>query len=357
MTPAPLTSRERVRLALAHQPTDRVPVAMICAGINAPARRACDALLRRERGIGLDAYLEPTIDVVNVGPAYVGPGLPTGADIWGVVRAPVDYGAGVYDEIVVHPLAAVTDAAQVARHRFPSTAMFDYAGLPERIRALQRARERSVMVANGNVFENSWYLRGFEQFFVDLIDNPDMAHAIMRRVTDFLTAHFRRMLAAADGMIDLVFTADDIAGQNGLLMSLSMWERFIKPYHIEINRVIHEFGAKVVYHSDGGVMDAVPGLIDMGIDVLQALQFDAVGMDPSKLKSAYGDRLCFAGGVSVQRTLPFGTPDDVRAEVQHLITVLGRAGGYILGPSHCIQAGTPPENILALFDTALTTQP
>jgi uroporphyrinogen decarboxylase len=99
-------------------------------------------------------------------------------------------------------------------------------------------------------------------------------------------------------------------------------------------------------------MDAVAGLIDMGIDVLQALQFSAKGMDPAMLKSRYGDKLCFEGGVSVQTTLPFGSRQDVAQEVQNLISVLGANGGYILGPSHAIQAGTPPENITALFDTA-----
>ncbi|MCE5216069.1 uroporphyrinogen decarboxylase family protein, partial [bacterium] len=84
----------------------------------------------------------------------------------------------------------------------------------------------------------------------------------------------------------------------------------------------------------------------------QALQFDARGMDPVALKQQYGDRLCFQGGVSVQQTLPFGTAEEVAQEVRERIAVLGRGGGYILGPSHAIQAGTPPENIVALFDTA-----
>jgi len=101
----------------------------------------------------------------------------------------------------------------------------------------------------------------------------------------------------------------------------------------------------------------VPGLIDAGIDVLQALQFSAKGMDPTTLKRRFGDRLCFEGGVSVQTTLPFGTSEDVRAEVKHLIRVLGRNGGYILGPSHAIQAGTPSENVVALFDTAVGFYP
>ena len=112
---------------------------------------------------------------------------------------------------------------------------------------------------------------------------------------------------------------------------------------------------RVIYHTDGAAMEAVDGLIDMGIDVLQALQFSAKGMDPAELKRRFGDRLCFEGGVSVQTTLPFGTVEDVRAEVEELIAVLGKGGGYVLGPSHAVQAGTPPENILAMFDTALSS--
>ncbi len=95
----------------------------------------------------------------------------------------------------------------------------------------------------------------------------------------------------------------------------------------------------------------------MGIDVLQSLQFDATGMDPVILKSRFGQRLCFQGGASVQKTLPFGSPDQVREEVERLITVLGKGGGYIFGPSHSIQAGTPPENVVTMFETALSYYP
>ena len=84
----------------------------------------------------------------------------------------------------------------------------------------------------------------------------------------------------------------------------------IKPYHKRLNKVIHEYGAKVVYHTDGAVMEAIPGLIDMGIDVLEAIQFDAAGMDPVQLKKMAGNKLSFHGGVSVQSTLPFGTPPE-----------------------------------------------
>ena len=116
--------------------------------------------------------------------------------------------------------------------------------------------------------------------------------------------------------------------------------------------MLHKFGVKVMYHTDGAVMDAIPGLMDMGIDILEALQFDAAGMDPVLMKNNWGENLCFHGGVSVQSTLPFGTPEEVHKEVKERIDILGRDGGYILAPSHAIQGGTPPENILTFFESA-----
>ena len=353
-----LTGRERVQLALQHRETDRVPIAMVCAGINPPARAALAAHMQRERGLTVDEYLEPLIDVIQVAPRYIGPPLDPGEDIWGVRRAPVSYGSGSYDEIAHAPLAEAQSIDDLLAHRWPSTDWFDYGVLPERITAVQAIRPRAIMVTNGNIFESAWYMRGFERIFLDLALNPELAYEIMRRVADFWVEHFTRMLAAAPGQIDLAFTADDLAGQQGPLMAYHLWETFIKPHHVRLNQAIHQFeGVHVIYHSDGAVLPFVDGLIDMGIDVLQALQFSAKGMDPHVLNERFGNRLCFEGGVSVQTTLPFGSADDVRAEVRTLIDVLGRGGGYILGPSHAIQAGTPPENILAMFDTAAAYYP
>ena len=352
-----LSSRERVRLALEHKETDRVPIAMVCSGINEPARSQFDGYLKREHDTRLQAYLDTFLDISPVDPEYAGPRLPPGQDIWGVIRTPVSTGGGTYDWISHHPLAGAKGTDDIGKYPFPAADIFDYSVLSDRIKVLQQDGERCLMISNANIFETSWYMRGFEQIFVDMTINPELVHAIMGRVTDFYLEYFTKTLSSAKGMIDLAFTADDIGGQSELLMSLDMWEQFIKPYHLEVNKVIHEFGAKVIYHTDGAVMKAVPGLIDMGIDVLQALQFDATGMDPVELKATYGDRLCFEGGVSVQRTLPFGTVEEVRQEARRLISVLGKDGGYILGPSHFIQAGTPPENIFAMFDTALHYYP
>jgi uroporphyrinogen decarboxylase len=354
---AKLSSRERVRLALAHKTTDRIPIAMVCAGINPPAAAALDELLQRTRSINLQNWLNAFVDIRGVAPRYIGPPLPLGEDIWGVRRAPVSYGSGAYDEIVDYPLAETQDPADLARYRWPTTDWFDYPSLLNSISAAQADGEHCLMVSNGNIFESAWYMRGFERLLLDFSIHPDLAYSVLERVADFHITHFRRMLEVADGAVDLAFTADDIAGQRGLLLSLGMWERFIKPHHERLNKTIHEFDVKVIYHSDGGVTRAVPGLIGMGIDVLQALQFSARGMDPASLKRDFGDRLCFEGGVSVQTTLPFGTAEAVRSETEMLITVLGTDGGYILGPSHAIQAGTPPGNVLAMFDTALSFYP
>jgi uroporphyrinogen decarboxylase len=349
----PLTHRQRVRLALDHKETDRVPIATICAGLNEPVRRAVDDLLRRTRGTTLEDYLAPLIDVRQVWPEYVGPALPADTDVWGVRRRPVSYGPAAYMEIDHYPLSGA-GLDELAAYPWPRLEWYDYAGLPARLAGADAdaGEESALIVFNGNPFETSWYMRGFEAMLEDLALRPEFVRELLRRVTDFYAEFFRRVLSAARGRIDLVFTADDIAGQEGPLLSPAMWREFLMPCHQRLSAVIHEFGARVVYHSDGAVMNAVPGLIEQGIDVLQALQFDARGMDASELKRRHGGRLCFAGGVSVQKTLPFGSADDVREETRRLIRVLGAGGGYILGPSHAVQAGTPPENVLAMFDEA-----
>ncbi len=348
-----VSGRERVRLALEHKETDRIPLAMVCSGFGGKLRNEFNDYLIEKKGVSADEYLESRLDIVDISPQYIGPALREKESLWGVLREPVSYGAGVYNEILYYPLAEAETVADLDKHRWPSAGWFDYSVLPDIIRKHRRVGDRAMVVGNGNIFETSWYMRGFEQMLLDCVLNPELVHAVMNRVTDYYCEYFTGVLAAAHGEIDLVFTADDIAGQNGLLISLPMWEEFIKPCHCRLNNIIHEFGVKIIYHSDGAVMEAVPGLMEMGMDILQALQFSADGMDPQILKNRFGGKLCFEGGVSVQTTLPFGSVEDVRNEVVALIRILGENGGYILGPSHVIQAGTPPENVVAMFDAAV----
>ena len=349
--------RERVLAALKHETTDRIPIAMVCAGVNPPAYRDLEKYLSSTRSISAEDYLEPVIDITTVAPPYIGPSLRNREDIWGVIRRPVSYGSGAYDEIEYYPLAGIRSIDDLESYRWPSADWFSYSAIPELIEKERSSLNRSIMVMNGNIFESAWYMRGFEKMFMDFVLNPEFADNLLKHVTDYYVSFFDGLLTHGAGEIDLVFTADDLGGQEGLLMSREMWERFLKPHHVRLNDVIHRHGAKVIYHTDGAVMEMVDGLIDMGIDILQALQFNAKGMDPRRLKTAFGEELCFEGGVSVQKTLPFGRAAEVVQEVRSLIEILGKDGGYILGPSHAIQAGTPPENIVAFIDTAVSYYP
>ena len=134
-----LSHRERVRLALNHQTTDRVPISLLCAGINEPARVALDAWLQRERRLSAAQYLDPLVDVKLVDVPYIGPPLAPRTDMWGVHRSPVSYGPGSYLEIDHYPLAAVETIDDLARHRWPTTEWFDYAALPERLAQMRAA--------------------------------------------------------------------------------------------------------------------------------------------------------------------------------------------------------------------------
>jgi uroporphyrinogen decarboxylase len=176
-----LSSRERVRLALAHQETDRIPIAMVCSGINEPARSEFEEYVR-SKGLGnLESYLDSLLDITTVTPRYNGPCLESGRDIWGVKRKPVSYGIGSYDEIDHYPLADAGSMDQLGQHSWPSADWYDYTVLPERIAAAHAGGQRCIMVPNGNIFETSWYMRGFEQMFMDLAINPELAHGIMGR--------------------------------------------------------------------------------------------------------------------------------------------------------------------------------
>jgi len=352
-----MTPRQRIIASLMHMETDIVPFSL-GFGINNPAKVAFAYYMKKDIA-EINSFFTLLSDIRHVYPKYIGPKnrdimLPDGSfiDIWGVTRSPVKNDVDTYMEISNFSLANTDTLKHIDHYAFPDINWFDFSVIPEQIEQYGKEGEYAIMIGNGNLFESSWYMRGFELMLADLLIEKEYVHYLLTKVTDFFIQYFRKALEAAKGKIDLVFTADDIGSQKDLLISLPLWEEMIKPYHIKLNKEIHRYGAKIIYHTDGAVMKAVPGLIDMGIDVLEALQFDAYGMDPVKLKEMAGDKLSFHGGVSVQTTLPFGTPDEVEAEVKERIRVLGRNGGYILAPSHAIQAGTPPENIYAFLKAA-----
>ncbi len=349
--------RERVKLSLSHIEPDRLPIDYFFFGTPEVIKR-----LKQHLGLNSDEQLRRFfgVDIRVVAPRYIGPELqkfPDGSyeDEWGVMRKPVSYGLGFYDEIIHYPLAEAQEVSDLDKIRWPKLEWWDFSSVKKDIERINEKEEYAICIANGNLFETSWYMRGLENLLVDFIINPLFANELMSRVTNFKIEYLRTILEEASGMIDIVFTADDVATQRGLLMSIDLWKNSIKPWHMRMNKKLKSYGIRIMYHSDGAVMEIIPELIDMGIDILDPIQLGADSMDPYGLKSLYGDKLSFHGGIGVQDVLPKGNPEEVRRYVRYLKKTLGRNGGYIIAPSHAIQPDTPIENILAAFEEAKST--
>ena len=216
-----LTSRERVLAALAHEETDRVPIAMVCGGINLPALNALDAFLRKERGLNAQGYIDSFLDVAEV---WVTGEFGQDWDIWGVGRKDVSYGDGSYSEIVHYPLKQMKTLKQIRQHNFPRVKDMKVDEKMGEIRNLRKYGDQAIVLANANLFETTWYMRGLEQAFEDMLLRPDLIHFIMDEVTTFFTDYFYQILKGCPGEIDMVFTADDIGQQDGLLTRRSAWQ-------------------------------------------------------------------------------------------------------------------------------------
>jgi uroporphyrinogen decarboxylase len=194
-------------------------------------------------------------------------------------------------------------------------------------------------------------MTGLEAALINVLLNPDLVHAAMKRITDFFAAKMRHALECVGDLVDICYFADDLGGQQNLLMSRRAYRKVIQPYHAQLFCQVKEQApqAAVMLHSDGAVFDILPDLIDAGLEVLEAVQTDTAGMDPARLKATYGENLSFHGGISVQALLPNEDVNTVYLECQRLVKVFGENGGYIAAPSHAIQVGTPTQNVLAML--------
>lgn len=196
-----------------------------------------------------------------------------------------------------------------------------------------------------SLFERLWFLRGFDNMLMDPYLHPAEFAELADRIVEFNVASIDQQL---DLGLDGIFFSDDWGTQRGLLMNPDDWRRWYKPRYQRMFEAVQRRGAHVWMHLCGNVTAILPDLVEIGLDVLNPVQPQA--MDVDALGAEFGGRLCFYGGADVQGTLPHGTPADVRREVQHLIDIFGRYdGGYIGATSHTILPDTPPANVLALF--------
>ncbi len=387
-----MTSRERVNAAVRHVQPDRLPVDFLATteiwekllehfGI-APAKPddrlffdpAWEEVLRRLevdcRVLSYDQFVAPPPgslpyrgrvewwDVRSRStPARMWRLVQDGGDardVFGRLFRRQRNASGEYEENVP-VLAAAETVDELRDHPWPDPDWWDFSGMPAAVAALRQAgSDPHLRYRMGSVFEIAWQLRGMDNFMMDLAAEPDMAAYMLGRLTDLVAETSDRALAAAGEAVDMVYFYDDVAGNNGLMISEAMWEEFILPCHRRLCDVARKHGKKVMYHSDGDLGQIINRLIDeVGIDVLNPLQPNTVGMEPAKLKKNHGARLAFHGGIDIIELLPKGTPEQVAATVREVSRILGGGGGYIMASSHHIQPDTPLANVLAMYDTAL----
>jgi len=280
--------------------------------------------------------------------------IPDGAEIneWGVLEVP----ASEHENSTQHfrrrfsPLRNATSIEEVEAYPFPDLdAEYRFQGMAERVQAI-KARGLAVQGGLGfSTFDYSWLIRGIDKFMMDMIANPEMTAAIMDRVVAILRGVVRRFVEAG---VDIIIWGEDVGTERAMMISPELWRQWIKPRFRSMIETAKTVNPDVItwYHSCGYIEPIIPDLIEIGVEVLNPIQPEA--MDPARIKKLYGDKLAFWGTVSVQRTMPWGSPDDVRAEVKERIETVGAGGGFVLAPAHVLEPEVPWENVLAFVDAA-----
>ena len=278
--------------------------------------------------------------------------LPDGSnrDIWGAHRRRVANAFGTLDQFASHPLAEAASLEDLQQYRWPEPAWWDFRAVPQAISALNEKAVFHIRYRAGSVFETAWSLVGFERFLSDLALQPELPAYIMERIAEVHLANLESVLRLAGDQIDLVYFYDDLASQNGLLISTGMYDRFLRKHHQGLIDLAARYGKRAMLHCCGSVYPLLPQLIEMGLAVLNPVQPRAKNMAHAKLAREFGGRIAFHGGIDIQDFLPRATPDQVREHVTATTEILGAQGGYIMSGSHHIQADTPLVNILAMYE-------
>ncbi len=353
-----MNSKERIISILRRKAVDRIPVDIWhTPEVETALKNYCGAKDDFEmwKKLGVDKIVWVFMDYKT--PEGESAGSQVGANatgtrtMWGVPLTDVQAGPAHYQEFRDPPMRGYSTPEDAHNYPFwPDPDLFDYESA---VKLAERAsRDFAVIGPWISFFEIYCQLRGIEQGLMDLLAFPDLVNASLDHVEDIQTSMLKRFLDRASKFLDLVFISDDVGGQNNLLISPENWEYFLKPRMERWCDLIHSYGLKVFYHTDGASEKLIAPLIDCGIDVLNPIQHVCPGMEMQDLKRKYGDSVIFHGGVDNQFALPRGSAKDVRKETLNCLETLGRGReGYICCSCHNIQAGTPVENIIAMIDT------
>jgi uroporphyrinogen decarboxylase len=350
-----MNAHERVLMTLHHQQPDRVPkYARFTPGAIGKFRPHLGDTDYRDyfdldiRHVGL----RPSKRMVDFRAYYEVLPPNVAFDDWGL---PFVTGSEFHQRYPFYPLQHLQEPRQLDGYAWPDfSELYRHQHLEAEIErwhdlgyaVLGRERE----ISGGFVFETAWQLRGMEALFIDFYQNPAFAAALLDRITDINAGVCARFVEAG---VDILWLGDDVGMQNRMLMHPETWRHWLKP---RLKSLIDSARAVrpdifIFYHSDGYIDPIIPDLIEIGVDILNPVQPES--MDAGQLKSQYGDQLSFWGTISVQTVLPRGTTKQVRAAVQHMTEVMGRGGGFVIGPCHYVQDDVPWKNVKALFEAIL----
>lgn len=350
-----MTSKERVRTALACGVPDRVP-------INYEANPGIDAKLKAHFGLapgdgeGLKRALG--VDFRGIGAPYVGPKLHADlpergvqVDDWGIHRRYIEHGAGGYWDFCDFPLATATEE-EVARWPMPSPDDFDFS----RVREWCRSAEGFGLGVGGpgvpDIINGNGMLRGMEQTLIDLITDDPAGLLLARRRSEIWLELVGRTLQAADGAIDFVWMGEDLGTQIAPLISREIYRKHLRPIHRRFVELARSFGLPAMVHTCGSSSWAYEDFIEIGVKVVDTLQPEATNMSPAYLKKHFGGRLAFHGCISTAGPVTFGSVQDVIDDCRRTLEIMMPGGGYCFAPTHCLQDNSPLENVLAMYETA-----
>jgi uroporphyrinogen decarboxylase len=340
-----MTPRERWLAVLKGEKPDRLPM-------DYWATQETTVNLMRYLGCSTQEELYKKLHIdrpVGVAPKYIGPKLEPNTDMYGCRYRDVNYGGGVYSECIYHPLAQYESVEEIEKnYTWPTVDWFDYSVIPEQI----KGKEEYPIQGGGSepflIYKN---LRGQEQAFIDLVLYPDIVDYCLDKLFDFCYENTLRIYEQIPGKVTFSYVAEDMGGETDLMFSPEHIRRFLLPRMKRMIDLAHQAGVYAFHHNDGAIRKIIPDLIEIGIDILNPIQWRCKGMDRKELKRDFGDRLVFHGGVDNQYTLAFGSVEEVKREVIENIEILGYDGKYIIAPCHNIQPISPPENIIALYET------
>lgn len=354
-----MNRRERVLSAIRHQETDFVPYNFHATGTvyqkvrehyNLPSNEAVvDFIGNHIIKIGSDFNVNPWSPDIRMGLVPSGGAMTTSMDATGGLHTD-EFGC-VWDRRMgmPHPVAypLKEDFHRLTQYKMPDPY---HDGRFDQARILVDRYQGSVFLFGKLgmcLFERAWSIRGFEELLLDMIERPEFVEDLLDRILyEWNLPIIDQQLAFG---VDGFYFADDWGSKTSLLFSGKMWQRFIKPRMAICYQRVKEKGAIVGQHSDGNILPLIPELIEIGLDVLNPIQPSVY--DPNILKDQFGEKITLYGGIDVETTLPYGTPEEVATEVRKRAATLGKGGGYILQSSHTIMTDVPLKNVIAYIDT------